>query len=39
MDLNTIDLHKVNLDNDNFYKYDPEIIIHARRMTWYNEYK
>ena len=34
MDLNTIHLNNINLDDDNVDNYDPETIIHV--MAWCN---
>ena len=29
----------INLDNANFYKYDPKTTIHARLLAWYYRYR
>ena len=34
-----VDLNNINLDDVNFYKDDPETIIHGRRMALHNRYK
>ena len=38
MDVNTIDLNNINLDED-LFEDDPETIVHVRLMAWYNKYK
>ena len=40
MDLPSVDLDKVNFDDDNnFYEDDPESIIHVRLLAWHNKFK
>ena len=36
---NTIDLNNINLDDDNFYKDDPETINHVRLITWHSTFE
>ena len=38
MDVNTIDLNNINLDED-LFEDDPETIVHVRLMALYNKYK
>ena len=38
MDVNTIDLNNINLDED-LFEDDPETIVYFTLMTWYNKYK
>ena len=38
MDVNTIDLNNINLDED-LFKDDPETIVYVRLMAWHNKYK
>ena len=35
----SVDLTKINLDDDNFNEDDPETIIHVRLMAWNNRFK
>ena len=39
VDLSSINLYNVNLDDDNFDDCDPENINHIGLMAWYNRYK
>ena len=38
-DLNSINCNNINLVDDNFDDYDPEILNHARLMAWNNRSK
>ena len=39
MDILSIDLNNINLDDTNFYKDDPKTIIHVRILPCHNRYK
>ena len=34
-----VDLDKINLNDNNFYKDDPETIIYVRLLAWHNKFK
>ena len=34
-----IDLDKINLEDVNFYKDDPEAIIHVKFLAWHNKFE
>ena len=38
MDVNTIDLNNINVDED-LFEDDPETIVYVTLMAWYNKYK
>ena len=35
MGISNIDLHCINLDDNNFDEDDPDTIIHVRLLAWY----
>ena len=39
MDIHSVGLNNINLDDIDFYKDDPEIILHIRLITWCNSLK
>ena len=39
MDIHSVGLNNINLDDVDFYKDDPEIILHIRLMIWRNSLK
>lgn len=39
MGLNIKKVYKINLDDDNFCKYDPESIVLARLIGWHKRFK
>ena len=39
MDIVSVDLDKINIDDVNFDEDDPETIIHVRVMAWHNRFK
>ena len=36
MGILSVDFNNINLEDLNFYEYDPETIIHVRFMAWRN---
>ena len=39
MDIFSVDLDKINLDDVDFYEDDTETIIHVRRLAWCNKFE